>query len=96
MKTTNKNRKTKKPTKKPTQYHYFFDFKSGDYFDITRSIECQYPSEFLGCGMGLGGFDVHLRCTSRQFDNIRRWVVRNFRNRFKVKRYTEQELYADD
>jgi hypothetical protein len=94
--TTKTKTPTKSRTKKPAKYHYLLDFKSGDYFDITRSIESMYPVSFMGCGIGLGGFDVHLKCTSDKFQNIRRWIKRNFRNKFKITRYTDEELYGDN
>jgi hypothetical protein len=100
-KTLNKNTSTKSTNKiksrssKPATYHYYLEFKSGNYFEISGCIEDQYPSAFMGSGTGFSWFDVHLKCTSDQFRNIRKWVMRNFKNKFKVKRYTEQELYGD-
>lgn len=96
MPTKRKSANTANKAKKPVKYHYLLDFKSGDYFDITRSIESMYPVSFIGCGIGLGGFDVHLECTSDKFQNIRKWIKRNFRNKFKITRYTDEELYGDD
>jgi hypothetical protein len=101
-KTINKKTSTKSvnsnkiKSRKPAAYHYYLEFKSGNYFEISRSIEDQYPSAFMGSGTGFTWFDVHFKCTSDEFRNIRKWVMRNFRNKFKVNRYTEQEIYGDN
>ena len=84
----------KKKTLSKKKYHYFMDFKRGDYFKITRGLEDQYPNHFYGCGLGVSGIDVHWYCTSDQFKVIKAFTKRNY-TKFKVTRYTEEELSAD-
>lgn len=85
---------TKTKTKKPTKYHYFLDYRRGDYFEISNS---KLFSRYLyGSGMGCNGFDIHIYCTAKEYKRIVACARRRYGKIHKVTRYTEKALYGDD
>lgn len=92
---------TKRKSSKPAQYHYIIQWKSkpcNAMYDFCDAIECMYSDSFQGSGFFLldNTFDIHMKCTSREFSNIRRFIDRNLKRKYTVNRYTEQEMYGDD
>jgi len=82
-------------TKKPTKYHYYMDFKRGNYFEITQGLGDQYPGLLSGSGIGIGGIDVHFYCTAKKFKTIKEFTQRNY-PKFKVTRYTHKEYLGQE
>ena len=89
-------RMTKTKIKKPTKYHYFFCYKRGNYFEVTRGLEKRYKRYFYGCGMGVHGFDIHFCCTAKEYKRIVACARRRYGKIHEITRYTEEALYGDD
>ncbi len=84
-------------TKKPTKYHYFFDYTRGNYFQISRGLEKRYRKMFYGSGTMLDGskFDIHFYCTAKEYKRIVACARRRYGKIHRITRYTKQELYGD-
>ena len=76
---------SKTKTKKPMKYHYFMNFKEGDYFEITSGLAKMYPVSINGCGIGIGGIYVSFFFTSQKIKNIKRHSSKRY-PQFSVKR----------
>jgi hypothetical protein len=88
--------KTKKPTKKPTKYHYIFFYNRGNYFDISHALEDFYEPYFCGSGCGGSGFDVHFYCTAKEYKRIVAFARRNYGKIKSVIRYTDEAFKGDN
>lgn len=82
-------------TKKPTKYHYFLNYKRGNYFEVSRGLTKRYNRYIYGSGIGVNGFDIHLRCTPKEYKRIVACARRRYGKIHKVTRHTEKELYGD-
>jgi hypothetical protein len=87
----------KTKTKKPTKYHYYFQYNRGNYFEISHGLEKRYPKQFCGSGMLIGKvvFDLHFYCTAKEYKRIVACARRRYGKIKSITRYTEQELYGD-
>lgn len=77
-----------KTKKRPTKYHYVFNYKKGNYFQISRGLEKRYSKYFSGSGTMLdySSFDVSFVCTAKQYKNIVACARRRYGKNFKVTR----------
>jgi len=90
--------KIKNNTKKPTKYHYFFNYNRGNYFQISHGLEKRYGKMFYGSGIHLTGkaFDIHFYCTPKEYKRIVACARRRYGKIKSITRYTEEALYGDD
>ena len=83
-------------TKKTTKYHYYLNYRRGDYFEISDDLSDKYGNIVWGSGCGVNGFDIHLFCTPKQYKSIVAYARRNYGKIYKITRYTAQQLYGDE
>lgn len=91
--------KTLKPRKikRAVKYHYIFDYKQGNYYQISRGLEKRYPRMFYGSGTMLNGsgFDLHFYCTAKEYKRIVACARRRYGKIAKIIRYTNKEFSGD-
>lgn len=97
MTTKTRNRKSTKPA----QYHYIIQWKAkptNAMNNFCDDVECMYYDSFQGSGYFFldNTYDLHMKCTSREFANIRRYMNRHLKRKYTVNRYTDMEYYGDD
>jgi hypothetical protein len=69
--------------KKPKQYHYGFAFKTGNYFDVSRTLEDEFPELFCGSGTSLvgNGYDVSFICDENEEKKIIAFIKKEWKGR---------------
>jgi hypothetical protein len=92
-----KNKKMITKTKKPTKYHYFFNYDRGNYFQISRGLEKRYRKAFYGSGIHLTekAFDLHFYCTAKEYKRIVACARRRYGKIKSVSRYTNKEYNGE-
>ena len=80
-------------TKKPTKYHYFFNYNRGNYFEVSRGLEKRYSRMFVGSGMHLtkNAFDLHFYCTAKEYKRIVACARRRYGKIKEITRRTRKE-----
>ena len=84
-------------TKKETKYHYYLEYRRGNYFEISRGLEKRYPKMFYGSGTHLTKnlFEIHLYCTAKEYKRIVACARRRYGKIHSIERCTNKEYLGD-
>jgi hypothetical protein len=84
-------------TKKPTKYHYFFEYNCpGDYDKVSSGLEKRYRKQFYGSGLNYGGgipigFTLQFYCTAKDYKRIVAYAESMYGD-MAISRYTNKEF----
>jgi hypothetical protein len=65
------------------KFHYYFVFKTGNYFDVSRKLEDKFPELFCGSGTCLvgKGYDVSFLCDENEEKKIVAFIKKEWKGR---------------